>query len=132
MTITFEAEIRKGEITNLSEFTHAVQKQSEKIGRESVARFLEQYDLTLMASRDVKRYRNKRPRKTSIKTMLGVIEFYRRVYEDLQAESGKRYVYLLDDALVRDGVGLFSKDVCELAVRLLCHGDWFAYGYYDC
>jgi hypothetical protein len=119
MTITFEAEIRKGEITNLSEFTQAVQKQSEKIGRESVARFLEQYDLTLMASRDVKRYRNKGPRKTSIKTMLGVIEFYRRVYEDLQAESGKRYVYLLDDALVRDGVGLFSKDVCELAVRLL-------------
>ena len=124
MTITFEAEIRKGEITNLSEFTQAVQKQSEKIGRESVARFLEQYDLTLMASRDVKRYRNKGPRKTSIKTMLGVIEFYRRVYEDLQAENGKRYVYLLDDALVRDGVGLFSKDVCELAVRLLCHGSY--------
>ena len=124
MTITFEAEIRKGEITNLSEFAREVQKQGEEIGRESVRQFLEQYDQVLLAERDKNRYRSKGLRTTSIKTRLGVIEYQRRVYQDLQAEEGKRCVYLLDDVIQRDGVGLYSRDICELAVQFACQGSY--------
>lgn len=124
MTITFEAEIRKGEITNLSEFAREVQKQGEEIGRESVRQFLEQYDQVLLAERDKNRYRSKGLRTTSIKTGLGVIEYQRRVYQDLQAEEGKRCVYLLDDVIQRDGVGLYSRDICELAVQFACQGSY--------
>lgn len=124
MTITFEAEIHKGKRINLSDFALEVQKQGEEIGRESVRRFLEQYDLVLLAERDKNRYRNKGLRSTSIKTKLGVIEYQRRVYQDLDAKEGKRCVYLLDDALQRDGVGLYSRDICELAVRFACQGSY--------
>lgn len=124
MTITFEAEIRKGEITNLSEFAREAQKQSEAIGRESVRRYLEQYDLLLMAERDKDRYRSKGLRSTSIKTGLGVIEYRRRVYQDLQAKEGRRCVYLLDEVIQKDGVGLYSKDICELAVQFACQSSY--------
>ena len=124
MTITLEAKISKGKIINLSEFAEEIQKQGEEIGRESVRRYLEQYDLVLLAERDRSRYRSKGLRSTSIKTKLGVIEYQRRVYQDLQAKDGKRCVYLLDEAIQRDGVGLYSRDVCELAVRFACQGSY--------
>jgi len=124
MTITLEAEIRKGEIKNLSEFAEEIQKQGEEISRESVRRYLEQYDLLLMATRDKSRYRSKGLRSTSIKTRHGVIEYRRRVYQDLQAKEGKRCVYLLDEVIHRDGVGLCDRKICELAVRFACQGSY--------
>jgi hypothetical protein len=84
-----------------------------EIGREITQLILEQYDDELKKNRDRKQYRNKGSRTTSIKTVYGEVSYSRTVYET-RTESGKKaYVYLLDEALSMDKIGLISTNLAE-------------------
>ena len=88
-----------------------------KIGQECTKELFEQYDKKLMEERDRSKYRHKGSRKTTIKTIYGEVEYKRNVYEMIDEDGFKRYVYLLDEALNLEHVGLISENMTDLMVK---------------
>ena len=74
---------------------------------------LERYDAELMEDRDKDHYRNKGLRKTSIKTVYGEVEYSRRVYETVLESGEKAFVFLLDEAMQMEKIGLISSNLAE-------------------
>lgn len=88
-----------------------------QIGRQFTSEFLERYDRMLMEGRDRKRYRHKGLRQTTVKTVYGEVTYHRAVYEATEEDGFKHYVYLLDETLQLDNVGLISTNMAELLVK---------------
>jgi hypothetical protein len=88
-----------------------------KIGQTCTKEFLEQYDKLLMKQRDRSKYRHKGTRKTTVKTVYGEVEYRRAVYETSEEDGTRRYVYLLDETLELDNIGLISTNMAELLVK---------------
>ena len=88
-----------------------------QIGREFTKEFLERYDRMLMEDRDKKKYRNKGARQTTVKTVYGEVTYQRIVYEVTGEDGTRRFVYLLDETLDLDHVGLISTNLSELLVK---------------
>ena len=129
MTISVPVEIDNIEFKDFSEAEKAVYSLSMKFGRSVMQRMLETRDLQLMAERDASRYRCKGPRKTCIKTLMGEVEYERRVYQDESEaeESGKKKsVYLLDEELQIEKIGNVSACVCKLAAKSICENTFRA------
>ena len=84
------------------------------IGREMTRIYLEDYDTELAGEREKKKYRDKGKRKTSIKTIYGEVEYERRVYLTRLEDGSNAYVYLLDEAIGMDKIGLISTNLAEL------------------
>ena len=74
---------------------------------------LESYDDKLADSRDTRQYRDKGGRKTSIKTVYGEVEYWRRVYRTSLEDGKKAYVYLQDEAMKMEKIGLISTNLAE-------------------
>jgi hypothetical protein len=89
-------------------------------GRSVFRDMLEGTDERLKQERDKSIYRNKGKRKTSIKTLMGTVEYHRTVYEVTNVEQGKMYIFLLDDILCRKTVGLYSEALAESIVDSCC------------
>ena len=84
-----------------------------ELGCELTKTLLERYDKELMNNRNKKEYRNKGCRKTSIKTVYGEVEYQRTVYQT-RTEDGKiAHIYLLDEAMSMDKIGLISTNLAE-------------------
>lgn len=81
-----------------------------------VVGILQVYDKHLMLTRDKKVYRNKGLRKTTIKTLFGEVTFRRTVYETMDDDGARHYVFLLDEALGLENVGLLSENYAEKLV----------------
>lgn len=79
-----------------------------KMAREDTAKVLRLLDDELHASRDKAIYRDKGIRKTTIKTVYGEVEYSRRVYITKTQEGKNAAVYLLDEELGMDKIGLIS------------------------
>lgn len=120
MTITYELDLSKSNIANFSELVLAVLERLMKIGQEIVSGVLQQRDTELLMERDASRFRCKGFRATSVKTRLGVIAFQRRAYADAKAENGKRHVFLLDEEMNINAIGLIEKELCQQAATLAC------------
>lgn len=78
---------------------------------------LEVLDKMLMATRDMEAYRHKGIKKTHIHTVMGVIDYERRVYEHHNDDGKKQYVYLLDQYLNNETVGHVSTNLAEKIVE---------------
>ena len=87
-----------------------------QIGQNFTKEFLERYDQMLMKQRDKSYYRHKGLRQTTIKTVYGEVTYLRAVYEATNEDGTKRFVYLLDEMLELDNVGLISTNMAELLV----------------
>jgi hypothetical protein len=87
---------------------------------------LEQYDLELMESRDKEIYANKDLRKTTIKTLMGEVEYYRTMYEVVGEDGAKSYVYLLDEAMGITGSGFMSGLLSEMIAKAACESSYRA------
>lgn len=74
---------------------------------------MESYDKELATPRDTKQYCDKSGRKTSIKTVYGDVEYCRKVYQTNLEDGEKTYVYLLDEAMQMDKIGLISTNLAE-------------------
>ncbi len=83
---------------------------------EDTKQILEEYDHYLMETRDKALYRNKGKRQTTVKTVYGEVTYSRNVYEALDENGSRRFVYLLDEMLELENVGLISEHFAELLV----------------
>lgn len=88
-----------------------------QIGRQFTSEFLERYDRMLMRERDKSRYRHKGSRQTTIKTVYGEVTYSRVVYEVTEEDGTHRFVYLLDETLELENIGLISTNMAELLVK---------------
>lgn len=88
-----------------------------QIGQQFTKEFLERYDKMLMQERDRNRYRHKGTRQTTIKTVYGEVTYSRVVYEVTEEDGLRHYVYLLDETLEFENVGLISTNMAELLVK---------------
>ena len=118
MSITYKIEIDNSKIENFPEFIEKVFAASMEIGKTIVKDRLEAADEKLMLSRDTKKYRHKGSRKTSVKTKLGTIEYSRRIYFDTDE---KKHVFLLDDALNPQNIGLLDETICKRIEEMICN-----------
>ena len=84
-----------------------------ELGREITRIMLESYDAKLAEERDKSLYRDKGKRSTTIKTVYGEVIYARRVYHTKLEDGRKAFVYLLDEAMQIDKIGLFSTNLVE-------------------
>lgn len=84
-----------------------------ELGREITQIILESYDQELADTRDKKQYRDKGSRNTSIKTVYGEVEYSRRVYKTTTEDGETAHVFLLDQAMKMDKIGLISTNLAE-------------------
>jgi hypothetical protein len=84
-----------------------------ELGRQITQIMLERYDQELTQSRDKKQYRCKGSRTTTIKTVYGEVAYARNVYQTNLEDGTKAYVYLLDQAMKMDKIGLISTNLAE-------------------
>ena len=88
-----------------------------QIGRDFTKEFLERYDRMLMEDRDKSKYRHKGSRQTTIKTVYGEVTYSRAVYGVTEEDGYRHYVYLLDETLELDNIGLISTNMAEHLVK---------------
>ena len=100
-------------LISFKELEQKVFKYVCELGCEITKIILESYDDELAAARDTKRYRDKGGRKTSIKTVYGDVEYWRRVYRTTLEDGEKAFVFLLDEAMQMDKIGLISTNLAE-------------------
>ena len=82
------------------------------LGRNIMRRCIEKADQTLAQQRDRGVYRDKGYRSTTLKTVMGEVEYQRHVYLlSGGTEQPRATVYLLDQSMGLDTVGLFSDTV---------------------
>jgi hypothetical protein len=84
-----------------------------ELGREITTAMLESYDKELAEGRDKKNYRDKGIRTTTIKTVYGEVSYGRHVYQTKLEDGKKAYVYLLDEAMQMEKIGLISTNLAE-------------------
>lgn len=84
-----------------------------ELAREITQQMLESYDQELAQSRDKKAYRGKGKRTTTIKTVYGEVEYSRNVYRTETEEGKTAHVFLLDQAMHMDKIGLISTNMAE-------------------
>jgi len=93
-------------------------------GRAAMAEHLEELDDALAETRDKKQYRDKGRRRTVLKTMLGEVEFSRRVYVAEDDTGMKEHIYLLDEALGIDTPGQISPMLSEMVTTAVCESTY--------
>lgn len=74
---------------------------------------LNKKDDEIFIERDKEKYKSEGLRKTSIKTVFGVVEYERRVYKTKNEEGKTIYIYLLDKELGLEKIGLISENLAE-------------------
>jgi len=88
-----------------------------RIACETLKNILEELDKKVANERDKSKYRHKGTRQTTVKTLMGEVAFSRVVYESTDDEDNKTYIYLLDQLLGFDTIGLISTNLAERIVE---------------
>ena len=89
-----------------------------ELGCEILRIMLERYDEELAEERDKSVLRNKGRKETTIKTLCGEVEYRRRVYQTKTEEGATAFVYLLDEAMRMEKIGLISTNLAERIAML--------------
>lgn len=100
-------------LVSFKELEQKIYRYVCQLGCEITQIILERYDTELMSQRDKEKYRNKGQRKTSIKTVYGEVEYSRRVYQALLDSGEKAFVFLLDEAMQMEKIGLISSNLAQ-------------------
>jgi hypothetical protein len=95
-----------------------------QLGCELLKDILEKWDVKLMAERDRMEYRHKGQKKTVIKTVMGEVEYSRAIYETRMEEGAKKFVYLLDEAMGKEGSGFMSSLLSMQIAKASCEGTY--------
>ncbi|NDL68724.1 UPF0236 family transposase-like protein [Anaerotalea alkaliphila] len=104
-------------VTTFKEFEKRIFEEACNLARKMTEEVLQQLDDRIAEARDKTLYRDKGGRKTSIKTIYGTVEYSRRVYERTSEEGKKEYVYLLDQEMQMERIGLLSTNLAEKIVE---------------
>lgn len=100
-------------LISFKELEQKIFKYVCKLGRDITQIMLESYDNELAENRDCSKFRNKGKRCTTIKTVYGEVEYQRRVYQTVLEDGRKAHVYLLDEAMRMEKIGLISTNLAE-------------------
>ena len=84
-----------------------------ELGKEITRVMLESYDAELAEGRDKNLYRDKGKRNTTIKTVYGEVAYSRKVYQTKCPDGKNAYVYLLDEAMHMEKIGMISTNLAE-------------------
>lgn len=109
--------ILQEKVISFKEFEQKIFSSICEIGRNLTSEALARYDQELANNRNISKYRDKGGRKTSIKTVYGSVEYSRRVYKHINEEGQTEYIYLLDEAMKMDKIGLISTNLAEKIVE---------------
>jgi hypothetical protein len=104
-------------VMSFKEFEQKVFSVICELARNLTTEVLAKYDQELANSRDTKKYRDKGVRKSSIKTVYGSVGYSRRVYKHINEEGKTEYIFLLDEAMKMDKIGLISTNLAEKVVE---------------
>ena len=85
-------------------------------GRELTKDILEKYDQHLHTTRNKSELRDKGCRRSTIKTVYGEVSYDRHVYQTCDEYGIRHCVYLLDDNLSLNRIGLISENYVELLI----------------
>jgi len=102
------------------EMEKIIYQRACEAGREMFKNILETMDTELSKERDRKALRHKGKRKTTLKTLMGEVEFKRSVYEYRSDEGKNCNICLLDKELGFDTVGFISENLAEKIVETSC------------
>lgn len=91
-----------------------------KLAAEAFKNWLQELDAELMKSRNKKILRHKGHRKTCIKTLMGEVEYSRAVYQVMDNECEKKFVYLLDEYVGFENIGFVSANLVERIADNIC------------
>lgn len=90
-------------------------------GRDIMRQCIEKADQLLAQQRDRGVYRDKGYRPTTLKTIMGEVEYRRHVYQlSENNDTAAKTIYLLDKNMGLDTVGFFSDTVCMMAIEAAC------------
>lgn len=103
-----------GNEINFNQIEREIFKYGCQIAREIMGKVMTALDDSLAKERNKKIYRDKGKRSTTIKTLMGEVEISRRVYKYEGSTGARDYVYLLDQVLELNKVGLFSGNLVQL------------------
>ncbi len=103
-----------GNEINFNKIEKEIYEYGCQVARELMKQVMNNLDNYLAQKRDRKIYRDKGKRKTTIKTLMGEVEISRRVYQTERETGTKSCIYLLDQALELNKVGLFSGNLVQL------------------
>jgi hypothetical protein len=95
-----------------------------KLGCEWLKEQLESYDTELSKNRDKSLYRHKGFRQSTIKTIMGEVEYSRTIYEVIDGGGIKKYVYLLDEKMGINGSGFISGLLSGIIVKAACESPY--------
>jgi len=98
-----------------------IYEQVCELGRELVKRIMLDMDWQVMESRDKEKYRHKGMAKSVIKTVMGEVEYERRVYISKEEIEGKVCHYLLDEEMgIDEHIGKMSENLSEKIIERAC------------
>lgn len=101
------------ELISFKELEKKIYSYVCELAREITQQMLESYDKELADTRDKRVYRGKGKRNTTIKTVYGEVEYSRNVYQTKTSEGQTAHIYLLDEAMHMDKIGLISTNLAE-------------------
>ena len=101
------------ELVSFKELEKKIYSYVCELAREITQQMLESYDNELAEKRDKKLYRGKGKRTTTIKTVYGEVIYSRNVYRTETEKGQTAHIYLLDQAMHMDKIGLISTNLAE-------------------
>ena len=86
-----------------------------EFAKEMLKTMLEEYDKQLMDKRDKQLYRNKGLKPTTVKTLIGEVDYKRRMY--INKENNKS-IYLMDQKFGIKGIEIISDGIINLVIDI--------------
>ena len=108
--------IVSNEKINFNSLEEKMYKKMMELGRNLIKDELKLMDKLIKQYRDKEVFKIKDIQKTTIKTRLGEIEFFRRRYE-MEINGTRKTIYLLDELLEINNIGQYSQSVVEMVIR---------------
>lgn len=102
---------------NFNELEQKIYKFVCDLGCKLLKEVIERYDEKLQAERDKKNYRHRGLKKDSVKTVMGVVEYKKTIYECKENDC-KKFVYLLDEKLKLSEFGKISENLVDKILNI--------------
>lgn len=107
----FETIVTNNEI-NFNELEKKIYKFVCLLGCNLIKEIIEKYDVKLQEERDKSTFRHRGLKTDSIKTVMGVVEYKKTIYEYKENDK-KKYKFLLDENLKLSEFGKISENLVE-------------------
>lgn len=102
---------------NFNELEKKIYKFVCDLGCNLLKEIIEKYDEKLQDERDKKNFRHRGLKTDSIKTVMGVVEYKRTIYE-YKENNQKKFVYLLDEKLKISEFGKISENLVDKILNI--------------